>query len=1441
MRKNLISLTCVALCLANTSYAVDNYLVNGDNFSYSYNVYRAGEEFSLDEDSKKSAFTIPYSYISSLFSASKNWASVINISANLNPVTYALVAENEYNAAAGSPYVDVEGKPYRVTLVNATINGLKPTGPKEVLDTFPVDGFVFLGLGIDEDRPGWEPYSGLHSLYHGELPDLHVVMLHEIMHSLGITSAVSQVNEEKGDKTYYFAEEGGNLSVLDKDVRIYTGDTSVAFNPSLEIKTRADMSVGEGEDFDVIKYSPYYVGETTLKVLSGEADYNNARQAIIDNGGLTNYSITYESSKIPYPQVYGLPIHNADDDEIDLSHIELRNSFMSHQSYRNWMIPMEAELAVLKDIGYDVDLRKYFGKSYYLNNITDTFTTGYSEWNGSTYTGAFSEIPQGVGLHLYGNQNDITQASDIATSGEGAIGVRIDGIKNKYTLAGGNKIQTKGKDNLGIAVTWGQNHTVNIEQGASVIADGEDGKAVSFDFGSNLFGSLDAVRGSYINYDAELGYNKAPHTETSSALVDSFNVAGILQGSEAAIYISDNAHVKDINILDGAQIDGDIVSEWNSVQSGSKAKVQIDTGYYWKPVNPDDVNQIYFTDINIASAFSGTINGSIIGDSEIFNTLKLNNFGALTITGNTVEVYTINNTGIINLNEADLSIQSGQIIGDGTLNIAQKLTVDADLKEIDNTVNLVSGALFSTMNDGIQKVDFHKLNADNAKLAFDIGDTYFLKNASTTNTASIAQIKADEEIAKQLADDRKVELFISSNTLDLGTSSANLYYSGNKYTLTQNTIDKRLLDINLTATNVELSDAVEDETTSNYIVTEDKLSKDAGTVKGDDFEIRGKGIDVNGNKGLVIDGTLNINGTKLTTDIFGASDSNLSLINGGTLLVDASEKGITLGQTGETAVQINNGKALFKAASNKISVAGDIKGSDNQTDTLILAGQNIYLNNIQNVNIDIRNDSTDLNGTSTDSIWQVNNGVLNIQEDAFLDSDGSNQIVANGGAVNLANGEANDINLSKMVLNKALETAIDVDLKALETDRFVFRNSSDLETNDHMIYISEMNLLNSNVILSDQVYAIPFVGTEYGSEELLDNVVLGIEADTIVSPIFNYQLDYQKENNTGNIVLSRGSASDYRSYNSSALVAPVAAQAGSYLAQLNIFDKALSGLDTMMLPKPQPYRYRGIASGDQPARFGYGAIWFNPSYTHERVDLKKGPGVKNNMYTALAGRDSGLRSFSGWNYQYSVYAGYNGSHQRYDGNSIHQNGGIIGATGAWYRNNFFTALTADAGISFAKARTMYGNENFKTINAGIASKTGYNWILANGKFVIQPNYLMSYNYIKTLKYKNAAHVHIKPSPLHAFNIAPGIKTAFNLMNGWNPYAEATMVWNLMDKAKFKAQNVKMPEISVKPYVKYGLGLQKIWVSKVSAFGEVMRLDGGREGFDFTAGFKWTFN
>ena len=140
---------------------------------------------------------------------------------------------------------------------------------------------------------------------------------------------------------------------------------------------------------------------------------------------------------------------------------------------------------------------------------------------------------------------------------------------------------------------------------------------------------------------------------------------------------------------------------------------------------------------------------------------------------------------------------------------------------------------------------------------------------------------------------------------------------------------------------------------------------------------------------------------------------------------------------------------------------------------------------------------------------------------------------------------------------------------------------------------------------------------------------------------------------------------------------------------------------------------------------------------------------------------------------------------------------------------------------------------------GIASKTGYNFEFAKGKFIVQLNYLASYSFVNTFDYRNAAGVKINSDPLNAFNIAPGIKLIGNLKNSWQPYLSAQMVWSLMDDTHFEAQNVNLPELSVKPYIQYGVGVQKRWGERFTGFFQAMVRNGGRTGVSLSAGLRWT--
>lgn len=51
--------------------------------------------------------------------------------------------------------------------------------------------------------------------------------------------------------------------------------------------------------------------------------------------------------------------------------------------------------------------------------------------------------------------------------------------------------------------------------------------------------------------------------ELNGSLMEEINVSGTVSGRLAAVYIGSTAHVAQINILSGASVTGDIISDWN--------------------------------------------------------------------------------------------------------------------------------------------------------------------------------------------------------------------------------------------------------------------------------------------------------------------------------------------------------------------------------------------------------------------------------------------------------------------------------------------------------------------------------------------------------------------------------------------------------------------------------------------------------------------------------------------------------------------------------------------------------------------------------------------------------------------------------------------------------------------------------------------------------------
>ena len=67
----------------------------------------------------------------------------------------------------------------------------------------------------------------------------------------------------------------------------------------------------------------------------------------------------------------------------------------------------------------------------------------------------------------------------------------------------------------------------------------------------------------------------------------------------------------------------------------------------------------------------------------------------------------------------------------------------------------------------------------------------------------------------------------------------------------------------------------------------------------------------------------------------------------------------------------------------------------------------------------------------------------------------------------------------------------------------------------------------------------------------------------------------------------------------------------------------------------------------------------------------------------------------------------------------------------------------------------------------------------------------------------------------------------------------SFAWNIIDDTRFSANDVYLPELSVKPYVRYGLGVQKRIGDTFSGFLQTYITSGGRNGIGIQAGFRWS--
>lgn len=637
----------------------------------------------------------------------------------------------------------------------------------------------------------------------------------------------------------------------------------------------------------------------------------------------------------------------------------------------------------------------------------------------------------------------------------------------------------------------------------------------------------------------------------------------------------------------------------------------------------------------------------------------------------------------------------------------------------------------------------------------------------------------------------------------------------------------------------------------NYILSQNLETATAGTLNISGINNNISTINANNHSmfELANKTTLNISNTTIKNassatngSVINASnpDSEINISNSS--FVNNSSDGVGGAIYSKTNIQISASNSSSNFSSNTANGESNAIYLDATDKTLTLNATNNgsinfddQINGQDGYKIALNGDSTgkiSLNNSVNKANVTMDNITLSMKEDTFKNAD----VTMNSGTLALQNNIAETYSFNTLNLNGNISLSPDVDLENEKMDRLQAQNYT--STQNASINIPSLNLISQS---NKESLSILFADPEIAGK------VNYTGSSTAYTPIYVYNVGYDASN--GSFTFQRGEN------NPAVLPAPVTMQAGAFTQQTQTVHYAFQHAETFMnipylerISMINANKYALSPTGDATDVGNFSpiftktedeAFWVKPYSSFESIPLKNGPKVSNINYGTLIGHDSKLETVKyGFERVLTAYIGYNGASQRYQGIDTYQNGGLLGGTATFYKGNFFNATTATVGSTVGSTSSMYGHENYTMLIAGIANKAGYNFEFAKGKFIVQPSLLLSYTFVNTFDFTNAAGLRIKSDPLNAIQIAPGIKFIGNTKSGWQPYLAVNMVWNILDESKVTANDTRLPEMSIDPYVEYGVGVQKRWAESYTAYIQAMIHSGGRNGVSLTGGLRW---
>ena len=459
--------------------------------------------------------------------------------------------------------------------------------------------------------------------------------------------------------------------------------------------------------------------------------------------------------------------------------------------------------------------------------------------------------------------------------------------------------------------------------------------------------------------------------------------------------------------------------------------------------------------------------------------------------------------------------------------------------------------------------------------------------------------------------------------------------------------------------------------------------------------------------------------------------------------------------------------------------------------------------------------------TTYDYFTNTSGGVMTFDGDGtgtfnlFNDLKGRGQlIVASDYVFNMINDTINVIQGDTLTLNSTVKMAVDVDLANAEMDHIDIGAAAGTGS----IIVDNMKIFSDS---ATEKTNIAFTNT---AKDKVDTTVSS--AETLK---YRYAVEYDKETGEFKFVKSDKNSSQQ-----------IAESVGVPSTSVGV-QQTQSALNSLLANR-DIYIGSGLASGD-PAR---ATTWAKAFGSKDSVELKHSyNSIDTQFYGVVGGVDS--RTFiydNGVNAVYGIYAAYMGSNQKQNSVKVTQDGGYLGVSADLTKNGVFSRFTAHGGYIANEAKTAWGNDKFDIWTASVSNKTGYE--IDFGEYTLKPALYASYMYINTENYTSKAGAKLKNHTKNVFEVTPEVKLAKDFGAGLEGYAKVAYTWNFYQGGKVTADDVLLPKMSVKPYVEYGVGLEKDWSEEewnpkdITSYAEINRHDGGRTGWDINAGLKFQF-